>query len=100
VNERSFFNLLRFIDAQRPVFTQAMQELRAGRKTSHWMWFIFPQLRGLGCSVASMIWIFLEQNIPQPFAAIAVTSTRMPLTPRAATPIAARTGQGLAKKRL
>ncbi|NBA98472.1 DUF1810 domain-containing protein [Pseudomonas sp. R5(2019)] len=44
------FNLLRFVEAQRPVFTRVMEELRAGRKTSHWMWFIFPQLEGLGHS--------------------------------------------------
>lgn len=44
------FNLFRFVEAQRPVFTRAMDELRAGHKTSHWMWFIFPQLHGLGRS--------------------------------------------------
>jgi uncharacterized protein (DUF1810 family) len=44
------FNLQRFEDAQAPVVAQAMAELRAGRKQSHWMWFVFPQLRGLGSS--------------------------------------------------
>jgi uncharacterized protein (DUF1810 family) len=44
------FNLARFVEAQRPVFSRVMDELRAGRKTSHWMWFIFPQLQGLGRS--------------------------------------------------
>lgn len=44
------FNLARFVDAQRPVFSQVMAELHAGRKTTHWMWFVFPQLRGLGRS--------------------------------------------------
>ncbi|AZE67124.1 NTP pyrophosphohydrolaseincluding oxidative damage repair enzyme [Pseudomonas synxantha] len=44
------FNLSRFVEAQRPVFSRVMDELRAGRKTSHWMWFVFPQLRGLGRS--------------------------------------------------
>jgi uncharacterized protein (DUF1810 family) len=44
------FSLLRFVEAQRPVFTRVMEELRAGHKTSHWMWFIFPQLHGLGHS--------------------------------------------------
>ena len=39
-----------FIDAQRGVFETALQELRAGQKQSHWMWFIFPQLGGLGRS--------------------------------------------------
>ena len=42
------FQLDRFVDAQGPVYEQAMQELLAGRKASHWMWYVFPQLRGLG----------------------------------------------------
>lgn len=44
------YNLQRFLDAQAPVFEQVVAELRAGQKTSHWMWFVFPQLRGLGSS--------------------------------------------------
>lgn len=44
------FNLSRFVEAQGPVFSRVMSELREGRKTSHWMWFIFPQLQGLGRS--------------------------------------------------
>jgi uncharacterized protein (DUF1810 family) len=44
------YALQRFIDAQEPVFAQATQELRAGAKRSHWMWFVFPQIAGLGHS--------------------------------------------------
>jgi len=44
------YNLRRFLDAQRGVYEQAERELRAGRKQSHWMWFIFPQIKGLGHS--------------------------------------------------
>src|SRR5215470_17257218 len=43
-------NLQRFIDAQSHVFEQVLVELRAGRKRSHWMWFVFPQMQGLGHS--------------------------------------------------
>lgn len=43
-------SLQRFVDAQAGVVEDACAELRAGRKQSHWMWFIFPQLRGLGHS--------------------------------------------------
>jgi uncharacterized protein (DUF1810 family) len=43
-------SLQRFLDAQAPVYDEVCAELRAGRKTSHWMWFVFPQLRGLGHS--------------------------------------------------
>ncbi len=47
------FRLQRFVDAQQPVYTAVLAELRAGRKRSHWMWFIFPQVSGLGHSVTS-----------------------------------------------
>ncbi len=42
--------LQRFVDAQNPVFEQVCVELRQGRKQTHWMWFIFPQIKGLGTS--------------------------------------------------
>jgi len=42
--------LARFVEAQAPVYAQALAELRAGRKRSHWMWFVFPQIAGLGAS--------------------------------------------------
>jgi uncharacterized protein (DUF1810 family) len=43
-------NLQRFVDAQRDVYERVEMELRAGRKETHWMWFIFPQIAGLGHS--------------------------------------------------
>lgn len=43
-------DLQRFVDAQEPCIADVMAELRAGRKRTHWMWFVFPQLRGLGHS--------------------------------------------------
>ncbi|GAB0114060.1 DUF1810 domain-containing protein [Acidisoma sp. C75] len=47
------FNLEQFVEAQRPVYEQVLRELRAGRKQTHWMWFIFPQIIGLGTSLMS-----------------------------------------------
>jgi uncharacterized protein (DUF1810 family) len=44
------FDLQRFVEAQAPVYETALGELRAGRKRTHWMWFVFPQLQGLGAS--------------------------------------------------
>lgn len=44
------FHLQRFVDAQSSTYTQARAELAAGEKRSHWMWFIFPQIQGLGFS--------------------------------------------------
>jgi uncharacterized protein (DUF1810 family) len=43
-------NLDRFVEAQRDTYEQALAEVREGRKRSHWMWFIFPQIDGLGFS--------------------------------------------------
>ena len=47
------FNLQRFVEAQGSTYERACSELRRGRKTSHWIWFIFPQMRGLGSSAMS-----------------------------------------------
>jgi len=44
------FNLQRFVDAQKPVIDRVLAELRSGQKRSHWMWFVFPQIAGLGFS--------------------------------------------------
>jgi uncharacterized protein (DUF1810 family) len=44
------FDLRRFVDAQDRVYDTVLSELRGGRKRSHWIWFVFPQLRGLGRS--------------------------------------------------
>jgi uncharacterized protein (DUF1810 family) len=44
------YHLSRFFEAQAPVYSQVVEELRQGCKTGHWMWFIFPQVAGLGSS--------------------------------------------------
>jgi uncharacterized protein (DUF1810 family) len=44
------FNLERFVSAQAEVFAQVLEELRSGSKRTHWIWFIFPQMKGLGHS--------------------------------------------------
>jgi uncharacterized protein (DUF1810 family) len=47
------FDLERFVSAQDGVYARALAEIRAGSKRSHWMWFVFPQLKGLGSSAAA-----------------------------------------------
>ncbi len=47
------YDLQRFVDAQDPIYRQVCAELAAGAKTSHWMWFVFPQLKGLGRSATA-----------------------------------------------
>ena len=50
------FNLGRFVEAQQAVFDGVVAELRSGQKSSHWMWFVFPQLRGLGRSETARLY--------------------------------------------
>jgi uncharacterized protein (DUF1810 family) len=52
--DRDQYNLERFVSAQHSIYAEVLSELRAGMKTSHWMWFIFPQIRGLGRSPVSV----------------------------------------------
>ena len=50
------YNLNRFLLAQEITYDQALREIQAGRKMSHWMWFVFPQMKGLGTSYNSMFY--------------------------------------------
>ena len=50
------YDLQRFVAAQEDTFASALDELRAGSKHSHWMWFVFPQMRGLGNSPTAMFY--------------------------------------------
>lgn len=52
----SSFDFSRFVMAQSSVYDGALAEIRAGRKRTHWMWYIFPQLRGLGTSDAAVFY--------------------------------------------
>jgi uncharacterized protein (DUF1810 family) len=52
--QESPFGLERFVSAQESIYGQALAELRGGRKRTHWMWFIFPQIEGLGHSATSI----------------------------------------------
>jgi uncharacterized protein (DUF1810 family) len=56
MNDDDPFDLQRFVTAQSSTFPAALQELKQGRKRGHWMWFIFPQLRGLGRSSTAMFY--------------------------------------------
>ena len=65
-SETDPFNLQRFIDAQQFCYEQARAELAAGAKRSHWMWFIFPQIHGLGSS--SMAERYAISGLPEAVA--------------------------------
>jgi uncharacterized protein (DUF1810 family) len=53
MSEHHSNDLERFVEAQAPAFERVLAELRGGEKRSHWMWFIFPQIRGLGYSATA-----------------------------------------------
>ena len=53
MSDQDPYDLQRFVDAQANVFDRALSEIKSGRKRSHWMWFIFPQVEGLGTSSMS-----------------------------------------------
>ncbi len=53
-------DLARFVDAQEDTYDRALRELRAGRKTSHWMWWVFPQVAGLGTSGTSQAYAIAD----------------------------------------
>lgn len=63
------FDLQRFVDAQAGVFDAALAELRAGRKRTHWMWFVFPQIAGLGSS--AMAQAYAISGLPEARAYLA-----------------------------
>ena len=71
------FNLQRFVDAQEPVYPRVVAELRAGRKQSHWMWFIFPQIEGLGFSAMAQKYAIASRAEAEAYLAHPVLGTRL-----------------------
>jgi uncharacterized protein (DUF1810 family) len=71
------FNLERFVDAQAPVYEQIRRELKVGRKQSHWMWFIFPQIPGLGQSPMSVRFAIASLDEAQAYLAHPVLGPRI-----------------------
>lgn len=71
------FDPARFLDAQAPVYDTVVAELQAGRKTSHWMWFIFPQVAGLGMSAMSQRFAIPSLSDAGDYLAHPVLGTRL-----------------------
>ena len=70
-------SLQRFVDAQAPVYAQVLQELQRGRKQSHWMWFVFPQPRGLGRSATAQFYGLADAQEALAFARHPVLGERL-----------------------
>ena len=71
------FNLERFVLAQAPVITDVLCELRAGQKRTHWMWFVFPQLRSLGLSARAQFYGISALAEAEAYAAHALLGPRL-----------------------
>ncbi|WP_029002647.1 DUF1810 domain-containing protein [Azorhizobium doebereinerae] len=82
--DRDPFNLARFLDAQADVFGTAMAELGAGRKRSHWIWFVFPQMRGLGRSATADFFGIASLEEARAYLAHPVLGPRLRAASRAA----------------
>ena len=70
-------DLLRFVDAQAPVYNQVIEELTAGCKRTHWMWFIFPQLKGLGQSAMAQHYAIRDLDQATRYLADNILGTRL-----------------------
>lgn len=70
-------NLERFLEAQSGVYETALAELRAGQKQSHWMWFIFPQIRGLGHSETAQFYALENLAEAQAYLSHAILGPRL-----------------------
>ena len=71
------FDLDRFVDAQAPLYDEVRRELKAGRKQSHWMWFIFPQIAGLGQSPMSIRFAIASLDEAKAYLAHPVLGARL-----------------------
>jgi len=71
------FNLNRFVDAQESIYSSALFELEAGQKRSHWMWFIFPQIAGLGSSPTATFYAIKSISEAEAYLAHAVLGPRL-----------------------
>jgi uncharacterized protein (DUF1810 family) len=71
------FDLSRFVEAQAPVYGRVVDELRRGRKESHWMWFVFPQAAGLGHSAMSVRYAIRSPEEARAYIAHPVLGARL-----------------------
>jgi len=71
------YNLERFLAAQAPVISRVLSELQDGTKMGHWMWFIFPQIRGLGRSPVSMEYAISGRGEAQAYLQHAILGPRL-----------------------
>lgn len=74
---REEHNLQRFLDAQKNDYPRALAEIKNGRKQSHWMWYIFPQIQGLGYSSTSRFYAIKDLQEAQAYLAHPLLGSRL-----------------------
>jgi len=87
--------LARFLDAQAPVYAHALAELRAGRKRSHWMWFVFPQIAGLGSSAMAQRYAIASLDEARAYLAHPLLGERLRECAQAMSSIEGRTAHDI-----
>ncbi len=70
-------DLARFVEAQAPIWHQVVEELTVGRKRSHWMWFVFPQVAGLGASPTARFYALKDLDQARRYLGHAVLGRRL-----------------------
>ncbi|ACK81646.1 DUF1810 domain-containing protein [Methylorubrum extorquens] len=89
------FDLNRFVEAQDGLYEDALAELRSGRKQSHWMWFIFPQIAGLGSSAMARRYAIRSLAEAQAYLAHPLLGERLRTCTRAANAWEGRSAHAL-----
>jgi len=87
------YDLRRFVVAQQDVYDAAVSELRAGHKTSHWMWFIFPQIAGLGRSAIAQKYAIASLAEAESYLAHPLLGPRLLECARILTQLSGRTAR-------
>ena len=77
MQEHDLFDLNRFLQAQETAYKSALEEIRRGRKLTHWMWYIFPQYAGLGFSSTSVFYAVKSLDEVRAYLAHPVLGTRL-----------------------
>lgn len=94
-NDADPFDLQRFVDAQDRVYDAVIQELRNGDKRSHWIWFVFPQLRGLGHSPTALRYGISSMEEARAYLTHAVLGPRLRECARVVTQIDGRSASDI-----
>lgn len=89
------FDLARFVVAQEPVMPQVLRELGAGQKRSHWMWFVFPQLAGLGHSAMAQRYAITSLDAARAYLAHPVLGQRLTLCTQRVNAVEGRSAHGI-----